>query len=78
MVVVLCTSGTMAGMGVPNGLEGGQGVREYAYPFVCGERGKGRVYGYQFRPHDCAGLFYPRGIVYVDSGVGGNVHHRRP
>ena len=77
VVVVLYTSGTKVGMVVPNGLEVGQGVREYTYPFVCGERGKGRVYGYQFRSHDGAGLFYPRNI-YVDSSVGGNVHHCRP
>ena len=64
-------------MAVPNGLEAGQGVREYAYPFVCGERGNGCVYGYHFRPHDNAGLFYPRSI-YVDCSDGGNVHHCRP
>ena len=77
MVVVLCTSGARVGMVVPNGLEAGQGVREYAYPFVCGERSKGRVYGYQFRSHDGAGLFYHRNI-YVDNSDGGNVHPCRP
>ena len=44
---------------------------------MYGERGKGRVDGYQFRPHDGAGLFCPRSI-YVDSSAGGNVHHRCP
>ena len=40
-------------------------------------RGKRRGYGYQFRPHNGAGLFCPRGI-YVDGSVGVNVHHPRP
>jgi hypothetical protein len=69
VVAVICTCDTRVDMVVFNGLEVGQGVRECAYPFVCGERGKGHVYGYQFRPHDCAGLFYPRSI-YVDSSIG--------
>ena len=77
VVVVLCTSGTRVGMVVPNGLEDGQGVREYVYLFVCGGRGKGRVYGYEIRSHDGPGLFYPRNI-YVYGSAGGNVHHCRP
>ena len=77
MVVVLCTSGIRVGMMAPNGFEAGQGVREYVYLFVCGERGKDRVYGYQIRPPDSAGLFYLCNI-YVDRCAGGNVHHCRP
>jgi len=49
VVIVLCTCGTGVGMVVPNSLEAGEGICEDAYPFVSRERGKGRVYGYQFR-----------------------------
>jgi hypothetical protein len=37
VVVVLCTSGTGVGMMVPDGLEAGLGVCEYAY-LVVGEK----------------------------------------
>jgi hypothetical protein len=46
VVVVLCTYGTGVGLVVPDGLEAGYGIRKNAYLFVCGERGKSRVYGY--------------------------------
>ena len=64
-------------MMVPNGWEAGYGVCEYAYPIVSRECGKGRVNGYQFRPHDGSDLFRPCRI-YVDSSAGGDVYHRRP
>ena len=76
MVVVLCTVGTGVGVVVPDGLEAGYGIREYAYPIMCSELNKSRVYGYQFRSHDGAGLFCSRNI-HVDDSVGGNVDHRR-
>ena len=46
-------------MMVPNGLEAGYGVCEYAYPAVGRECGKGHVNGHQFRPHVDAGIFRP-------------------
>ncbi len=77
VVVVLCTRVTRVGMVKPNGLKAGQGVCEYAYPVVGRGCGKGSVNGYQFRPHDSAGLFLSCNI-YVDSGAGGNAYHCRP
>ena len=44
---------------------------------MSSELGKSRVYGYQFRPHDGAGLFSSRNIYVDGSSVGGNVYHRR-
>ena len=76
MVVVLLTTGTRVGVVLPYGLEARYGVYTYAYPLVCLERGERRVYGFQFRPHDGADLFRSRNI-YVNSGVGGDVDHRR-
>ena len=42
---MLYTFGTRVGMVVPNGLEAGYGIFEYAYLFVSRESGKGREYG---------------------------------
>ncbi len=61
---------------MPYGLEVGQGIREYAYQLVSCECDEIRVYGYQFHPHDGAGLFYSRSIN-VDSSAGRDVDHRR-
>ena len=77
MVIVLCICGTGVGVVVLDGMEVGYGIREYAYLVMCSELGKISVCGYQFHPHDGAGLFCSRSI-YVDGNVGGNVHHRCP
>ncbi len=61
---------------VPYGLEAREGVCEYAYPLVLRESGEGRVYGYQLRSHDGAGLLRSRRIN-IYSGGGGYVYHRR-
>jgi hypothetical protein len=74
-VIVLHTDGTGVGVVVLDGLKARKGIRRNAYLCVCNERGRSRVYGYRFHPHDSAGLFSSRNI-YVDGSVGRDVDHR--
>ena len=77
MVVVISRApGTKARVVVPDGLEAGEGIGEYADPFMVLECSESRMYGDELRPHDGSGLFCPRCVNEYDSG-GWYMYHRR-
>ena len=76
-MIVLGTSDSRVDIDVPNGLEARKEVCKDPNPFVCGEFNQDRMIGYQFCPHNCAGLICAIGID-VYGGACREMHYRCP
>ena len=77
VMIMLGTPDPRVCIGVPECLEARMGTYKDPNPFVCGECNQGHMNGYQFCPHNSAGLICATGID-VYSGACGDMHFRCP